>query len=348
MKIGIALSGGGIRALIFHLGVLKRLADENLLEDIKHISTVSGGSLCVGLIYKFNNYSWPSSTNYREKVLPKIRNLLTTVNLETYLLFYSLFSNRIFRARGKVLEYCLKNVWGIDINIDDLPKHPTWWINATCFETSVNWRFSQEYVGDYKFGKYYGNTKIRLSKALSASAAFPMLIGPTILKPNWGKKTKIHLWDGGVYDNLGMEALYKPYDGLIAGVDTLLISDGGVKTEWRKRNIYRSFRQLLDIPVSQVRALRSRLFIADIGKEILSGTYFQIGNTINTIFKKAGIINQNEYIENSLSQDSVDLVADFPTRLYKVTNEKFDLMIKHGYEVANATLYSYLKRKFFK
>ena len=43
-RIGLALSGGGVRAATFHMGVLRRLAAEALLERISIISTVSGGS----------------------------------------------------------------------------------------------------------------------------------------------------------------------------------------------------------------------------------------------------------------------------------------------------------------
>jgi NTE family protein len=45
MQIGLALSGGGIRAAVFHLGVLRRLAEQEFLENVSQISTVSGGSL---------------------------------------------------------------------------------------------------------------------------------------------------------------------------------------------------------------------------------------------------------------------------------------------------------------
>ena len=46
-NIALALSGGGIRAMVFHLGVLKYLSEQNKLEEISHISTVSGGSFDV-------------------------------------------------------------------------------------------------------------------------------------------------------------------------------------------------------------------------------------------------------------------------------------------------------------
>ncbi|MBI2822085.1 MAG: patatin-like phospholipase family protein [Acidobacteria bacterium] len=44
-KLGLALSGGGFRASFFHLGVLKRLAELDLLRHVNVLSTVSGGSI---------------------------------------------------------------------------------------------------------------------------------------------------------------------------------------------------------------------------------------------------------------------------------------------------------------
>jgi predicted acylesterase/phospholipase RssA len=44
-KAGLALSGGGFRASLFHIGVLARLADLDMLRHIEVISSVSGGSI---------------------------------------------------------------------------------------------------------------------------------------------------------------------------------------------------------------------------------------------------------------------------------------------------------------
>jgi len=49
-KIGLALSGGGFRASLFHLGTLSALAEAGILKDISVISTVSGGSI-IGVFY---------------------------------------------------------------------------------------------------------------------------------------------------------------------------------------------------------------------------------------------------------------------------------------------------------
>ena len=49
-KVGLALSGGGFRASLFHLGVLARLAEADVLRSVDVLSTVSGGSI-VGAHY---------------------------------------------------------------------------------------------------------------------------------------------------------------------------------------------------------------------------------------------------------------------------------------------------------
>lgn len=49
-KVGLALSGGGFRASFFHLGVLARLAELDLLRHVEVLSCVSGGAI-VGAYY---------------------------------------------------------------------------------------------------------------------------------------------------------------------------------------------------------------------------------------------------------------------------------------------------------
>lgn len=49
-KMGLALAGGGFRASLFHLGVLRRMAELDLLRYVEVLSTVSGGSI-IGALY---------------------------------------------------------------------------------------------------------------------------------------------------------------------------------------------------------------------------------------------------------------------------------------------------------
>src|SRR5213083_2024169 len=53
--IALCLSGGGYRAMLFHLGALIRLNEIGLLQKCSRISSVSGGSITAGLL----GLRWP-------------------------------------------------------------------------------------------------------------------------------------------------------------------------------------------------------------------------------------------------------------------------------------------------
>ena len=48
--LALCLSGGGYRAMVFHVGVLWRLNEVGLLPKLDRISTVSGGSITAGVL----------------------------------------------------------------------------------------------------------------------------------------------------------------------------------------------------------------------------------------------------------------------------------------------------------
>src|SRR6478609_5470461 len=57
-KIGLALSGGGFRGTLFHLGVVRFLRDAGILPKITHITSVSGGSiLSAHLVLNWSRYN---------------------------------------------------------------------------------------------------------------------------------------------------------------------------------------------------------------------------------------------------------------------------------------------------
>ncbi|MEJ0061498.1 MAG: patatin-like phospholipase family protein [Terricaulis sp.] len=49
LRLGLALSGGGSRAIAFHLGCLRALNEIGILSRIDVISSVSGGSVLAGI-----------------------------------------------------------------------------------------------------------------------------------------------------------------------------------------------------------------------------------------------------------------------------------------------------------
>src|SRR6516225_2889649 len=57
-KIGLALSGGGFRASLYHLGLVRFLRDAGILPQVSHISSVSGGSIIAAhLVLNWDRYN---------------------------------------------------------------------------------------------------------------------------------------------------------------------------------------------------------------------------------------------------------------------------------------------------
>jgi NTE family protein len=372
MNLGLALSGGGFRATAYHLGVLARLADENRLEEVTFLSTVSGGSLCVGLVYALNQFQCPSSQAYSATVLPQARRHMTGSEFQAGLLRRALRRPwRIFQTKAGEVSLLLQQGWGVTIKLHELPPRPRWMINATCYETGKNWRFERFRMGDYVFG-YTNDTDIPLSDALAASAGFPGLIGPLVLptaRQRWFKykarrveveavepddlhKTeavepafrRVHLWDGGVYDNHGLEGVHDFRSGWRLGIDFLLVSDGSGKA---KAETYRLgagvfLRIITGVMMDQIRSLRSRAVIERMTNHGDKGVYLTIGKACPAIIAAAGKSTELAHLcQTCLTEAEADRAENFPTVIRRLTDAEFELLFRHGYEVADCTLHAY-------
>ncbi|WP_044252064.1 patatin-like phospholipase family protein [Rhodopirellula sp. SWK7] len=354
MKIALAFSGGGVRATVFHLGVLARLARQDLLGDVKIVSSVSGGSLATGLVVARSGFRWPTSEEYLHDVVPHIHWLLTTRNLQrSYVLKSLMFPWRLVRGRAAVLGDALTQQWQIDGNLSDLPVSPRLIINATCYQTGKNWRFQRDVMGDYQT-KYVTDPQFRLSHALAASAAVPGLIGPLIVKTGdhqwsefdddeWKSITprykRLNLWDGGVYDNLGVESLFKPGDGLREGTDFLIVCDasrplaaGNGTSSWKPGYLEASMR-LVDVATDQVRSLRARMLIDYFKQNPGSGAYLRLGLKTKGVYARSEIGGKPV-----LTESEVKKVSQMETTLRRLSHAEFSLLFRHGYEVADATM----------
>src|SRR6516165_5158432 len=57
-KIGLALSGGGFRASLYHLGLVRFLRDAGILSSVSQITSVSGGSIFAAhLVLNWDRYN---------------------------------------------------------------------------------------------------------------------------------------------------------------------------------------------------------------------------------------------------------------------------------------------------
>lgn len=380
MNIGLALSGGGFRATVYHLGVLARLAEQDLLEKVMFLSTVSGGSLCAGLVYSKSNWGWPSSTVYKDTVLPQSRETLTTKDLQRGLILRVLTEPwKLFEPRASTLSRLLQQQWGITAKLGDLTEKPRWLINATCYETGKNWRFERIRMGDYKFG-YSRDTQVPISVAMSASSGFPGLVGALPLKTSpysWFNYTdqardltepldpkedfqrgttpvtpaysQVHLWDGGAYDNLGVESLHNFITGWREGVDFLIISDasGRPKSEKYHAGIQALLHLITGVMMDQIRSLRSRAITERFINHKDAGVLLQIGKTTEDTLIGAGKTEAaRQYAPQCLSAKETNLAANMETVIRKLTQVEFERLFRHGFELADAMLYGYYADQF--
>ena len=77
-KVGLALSGGGFRASLYHIGVLARLAELDMLRHVEVISSVSGGSILAAYYYLELRHllqSKPDSQITRDDYIQLVRNV---------------------------------------------------------------------------------------------------------------------------------------------------------------------------------------------------------------------------------------------------------------------------------
>ena len=339
-KIGLALSGGGYRAAVFHLGVLSYMAKNGLLENVSHISTVSGGSIVMGLVYRLNDFKFPTSEEYLTRVHSQAIAFLKEHSLlksnMTWWAFKGSLTNGWLVAHDEMLETLENDTWGLHKDIQELDDTPIWTINATTGETGKSWRFSKEKMGDYLVG-YIKHPHITLAKAISASAGFPFAIGPLHLALNdYGYKPKnemkkVTLYDGGMYDNLGTEVFFKSNaTRLTKSIDFLIVSDASKPFSKQKDMFslghFGKLNQISDIITEQIRSLRLRMFYNIIRRRnaLNLGIHIHIGDTT--------LGNEEE----------AKCAQGIKTDLKSFPDKENDCLINNGYHVAAKNFLEYL------
>jgi NTE family protein len=346
----LCLSGGGYRAMLFHVGCIWRLNEAGLLGTIKRISSVSGGSITAGVL----GMNWsalglatsiPSAAadRFAEMFVAPVRKMASaTIDAEAILGGIFLpgsisdhvadkYDSLLFR--GKTLQ-----------DLPDDAAGPRFVINATNIQSGVLTRFSKPYLRDYRVGRVL-SPKLPLARAVAASSAFPPVLSPCEIDvAKYGMKfepadgtedlniepytTKMILSDGGVYDNLGLETAWKRFA-------TIFVSDGGghyaaepdPHHDWA-----RHAARVLDLIDSQVRALRTRQLITLFGQRERTGTYWGIRQDIS----KYGLSTLPCPVARTTE------LAATATRLKAMDDTLQERLINWGYAVSDASL-----RKFF-
>src|SRR3954447_4876962 len=178
--MALCLSGGGYRAMVFHVGVLWRLYETGLLAQLQRISSVSGGSITAAVLA----LKWKELTAqpgrprdaFEHHIVAAIRGLADeTIDREAIALGILLpgrISDRVAKAYDDRLFH--------GATLQDLPDRPRFVINATNVQSGALWRFSKEYMADWRVG-VYNKPAVELAVAVGASSAFPPVLSPVRL-----------------------------------------------------------------------------------------------------------------------------------------------------------------------
>lgn len=339
--IALALSGGGYRAMVFHLGALLRLNEVGFLSKLTRVSSVSGGSITAGALamswkeLRFNNGIFDNLSIVVDRVRALASTTIDAGAVIGGILLPGSISDRVASAYDEVLFKGRK----LSDLVDEAPgKAPRFVFNATNIQTAALWRFSKPYMGDYRVG-LVENPDVVLAHAVAASSAFPPVLSPLTLLINQPmKKTKgadlsrppytkqAVLSDGGVYDNLGLETIFKRYT-------TLLVSDAGQKIapeeepahDWARHSI-----RILNTIDNQVRSLRKRQLIEAYLRGDHTGCYWGI---------------RTDYQDYNLTDDPLKCatrdptyLAEIPTRLQAMDTDEQERLMNWGYAICDAAL----------
>lgn len=353
--IGLCLSGGGYRAMLFHVGALWRLNELGYLKQLTRVSSVSGGSIAAALLgQRWSKLEFtevgpgghPVAANLEAEVVTPLRSLAaSTLDVPAVLTGMLLPGTTINAMLASAYR---RHLFGA-ATLQDLPSDeegPRFVINATNLQSGVLWRFSRPYMADYRVGMISEPT-VSLADAVAASSAFPPILAPARFRfaedqydPDSGEDlqtppftTRPTLADGGVYDNLGLETAWK-------SCRTVLVSDGGGAMEadgggsWRWRDWATQMVRVTSVIDNQVRSLRKQQTVegyqapADSDEHRL-GTYWGIRSDIANFELPTSM---EAPFEETLA------LAGVPTRLAKLDQPTQDRLINWGYAICDTAM----------
>jgi NTE family protein len=178
--VALCLSGGGYRAMLFHVGPLWRLNELGRLSRLDRVSSVSGGSITAGVLAdRWSQLAFDATgvaQRFEQAVVAPVRKLAgKTVDIQAVLEGIFLPGS----VAGFVARRYDHELFG-GATLQSLPDRPHFVFNATNLQSGVLWRFSKPYMWDYRVGKI-PEPHEKLAVAVAASSAFPpFLSSPTM------------------------------------------------------------------------------------------------------------------------------------------------------------------------
>jgi len=339
MRVGVCLSGGGFRASLYGLGVLRYLAESGVLGATEVLSGVSGGSVAAAAAM-----TAPSSNRFVQEVYKPFVTAVSSQNLRNRAMTRWARSRlgRHGRPRNLVLSDVLAEALYPSLGtLRELPSRPQLVITATDLASGRAFRFSQEFLGNYDWGYAPPPPHLRVATAVAASVAVPIVF-PPLQMPTRGLGLSEHvpdrlsITDGGVYDNLGVEWFQgwgsgRPASAVPADFLVVVNASGPLIRSTKPYIGPFAVNRGRQIQYAQTQATRVRWLIASFMAGDLRGTYLGItGDPRKATLPDHSPVAPALY-EGALPSRLVRPLAQLRTDLDRFTTDEANLLAYHGY-----------------
>jgi NTE family protein len=345
----LCLSGGGYRAALFHLGALTRLNELGVLSRMDTISSVSGGSIVAALLAdriqaavaagQLSPRPPRGPLPYWEDQVAEPLRAFTRENIRTLWVLQLLLPGRW--PMSAVAVKSLESRYHRDITqltLRELPERPRFVFCATDLAFGVNWRSERRLVGDYQAGYAEPPPEWPVARAVAASSCFPPVFQPLPagLRPEELKRGKaalrrdrralvagLRLSDGGVYDNMGLEPVWKDHE-------LVLVSDGGATFDFAPdHGLVGRLGRYMSIVQNQASTIRKRWLMSSYVQGELTGAYWGIGSSPHS-YDRSTPGYSPAVVDNSVSEVRTDLDA--------FSDAEQAILENHGYLLADAAI----------
>lgn len=349
-RVGLALSGGGFRATLYHLGLVKFLRDAGILPRVSHITSVSGGSIIAAhLVLNWDRYNGSASefeaaaSELLAFVRLDVRNrIVRRFPLALPLRMVRLLTGQSNRrlTRPGLLEYHYERYLYGDTSLFELPEEPSLHLLATNLSEGRLCSFNR--AGLWMMGWGEGRA-VRLDRvpislatvpmAVAASSAFPGFFPPMVLSgadvgAKGGEFGRQAYTDGGVFDNLGVRMFHwlrQASGAKEAPWDCVLVSDAGrpfeIQSGLRFGGMIRTALRASDILMDRVWQLETETF----------------RDTTGFAFARITDVVDPAEDPNALHPEVQRQLPNIRTDLDRFSDTEISNLMQHGYCVGRKT-----------
>jgi NTE family protein len=343
----LCLSGGGYRAALFHLGALRRLNELGVLAQVDTLTSVSGGSIFAAQLATHlvrQPDAWPvdggAVSGWEDGVARPMR-AFTQRNIRTGAALSGFHPLRLFDRNAAIDALAARYAEGpAPGRLDELPERPRFVICASDMRFREQWVFdSAGRIGSAAAGSFSPTAEWTLARAVAASSCVPgpframrvrdgveRLRGGTYAGPNRERLVRsIDLADGGVYDNLGIEPVWRDHA-------VVLVSDAApsLSVDPPLRPVWSALRYAVTL-LEQATEVRKRWLLANFIRGDMTGAYWSVASKPSHFELDPALPGySDDFVERFISQVRIDLDV--------FSEGEIAVLENHGYLIAETAI----------